>query len=256
MPINKAGLKKLRVKELKALIRKYNIGRLGGSKTELVDRVRNSNKYNIIKLVEKIPERVKRVFSNKQLEAQSKFKIRLRDKNFGKLTKIENVEIQEKKDEKLLLFRDKEIKRKVKELAQKKKQLERDDRPFASSDIIRKDKEQINKQQANITELKRQQPLIEKKIIAGLTELDKFKEDVKSGKIKPMEDIRELNKLDTKQKDIRKGIMVRNMIGLGGNPEIHGQQPFNSTEMAMMRMGRGHNPIGKYHPINLIHGFF
>ncbi len=60
MPINKAGLKKLRVKELKALIRKYNIERLGGSKSELVDRVRNSNKYNVIKFVESVPKRTRK----------------------------------------------------------------------------------------------------------------------------------------------------------------------------------------------------
>ena len=66
-------MKKLRVNELKALIRKYKIGKVGGRKSELIDRIANSIHWNDIKTNESIPERKKRVFSKKQIEAQEKF---------------------------------------------------------------------------------------------------------------------------------------------------------------------------------------
>ena len=36
MPISKSNLKKFKMKELKALIRKYNLGKVGGSKSVLL----------------------------------------------------------------------------------------------------------------------------------------------------------------------------------------------------------------------------
>ena len=71
---NRPSVKKYKVSELKAIIRKYKIGKVGGRKAELVERIVSSDKWNEIRTNESLPEKKKRVFSKKQIEAQQRFK--------------------------------------------------------------------------------------------------------------------------------------------------------------------------------------
>ena len=132
MTLNRPALKKFRVNELKALIKKYDLGKVGGNKSTLISRIGSSKKWNEIKENESIPIRKKKVFSKKQLEAQQRFSnsrkkaVKQKEKNDEITT--ENLDIQAEqeltKDERLQLEEDQAERNKVvKERDERIKQL-------------------------------------------------------------------------------------------------------------------------------------
>ena len=68
-------LKRFQVKELKDIMRKYKIKKITGTKPQLLSRIMESESWNQIRVSESIPERKKKVFSEKQIAAQNQFKI-------------------------------------------------------------------------------------------------------------------------------------------------------------------------------------
>ena len=85
MAIKSNQLKKFQVKELKDLMRKYNIAKITGTKPVLLSRIMESTHWNIIRMTEAVPPRKKKVFSARQLAAQDKFKV---DRTTKKITTI------------------------------------------------------------------------------------------------------------------------------------------------------------------------
>ena len=123
MVLNRPALKKFRVPELKALIRKYTLGKVSGNKSTLIDRIGSSKKWNEIRNNETIPIRKKKVFSKKQLEAQQRFKkIHIKENTTEELdiqaeqelTEDELLQLEEDQKERNKVVNERE--RKVKEL--------------------------------------------------------------------------------------------------------------------------------------------
>ena len=90
-------VKKFNIKELKAIIKKHSLGRIGGRKPELVARIINHQKWLEIKNIESLPVRAKKVFSEKQLAAQQAFKDRVKKNKV--IDKVVRKEVEVVRDE-------------------------------------------------------------------------------------------------------------------------------------------------------------
>jgi len=74
MPIKPNQLKKFSMKQLKDIMKKNNIKGVSGNKGNLIERISSSPQFNTIKESLSLPDKVKRVFSKAQIEAQERFK--------------------------------------------------------------------------------------------------------------------------------------------------------------------------------------
>ena len=80
----KSQLTKLKVIELKEIIRKYNLGNVNGKKKELIERIGNHPRFKEIKNSIIIPQRVRAAPSEKQIKNRQNFQKMV----FGKHKKI------------------------------------------------------------------------------------------------------------------------------------------------------------------------
>ena len=90
----KSQLKKLKVDELKEIIRKYTLGNVNGKKEELIERIGNHQRFKEIKKNIIIPERIRKSPSESQIKNRQNFQKMVFEKHKKIHLKKEDIKIK------------------------------------------------------------------------------------------------------------------------------------------------------------------
>jgi hypothetical protein len=112
MVSRKSQLKKLKVDELKEIIRANNLGSVSGKKDELLERIGNHERFNEIKGSITIPQRTRAPPTEKQIAHRKKFQKMVFEKHNKINIKKEGIIIKRMADTPYI---------KIKEITKKKK---------------------------------------------------------------------------------------------------------------------------------------